>query len=307
MLLSFRRSLARVLLVGSVIACTTGAVRLGAQTVPPASASRAFEVASVKPNESGEPNMRFRLEPGGRFIAQNVPAGDLIRFAYAVQPFQLEGGPSWLGSERFDVTAKAAGDIPPLPPGQIGPVQLMVQHLLAERFRLVVHSATKDAPVYTLVRARADGPLGKAIQASTTDCEALMRERMAGPTGGRGGPPTPPQPGGRRPCGISTGPGTIGVDTMTMASVAQFLSQMVGRLVVDKTGLTSPYSFTLEYTPDQLAPTGVVPPGGQLPPPNPDGPSLFTALQEQLGLRLQSERGPVDVLVIDRIEPPTAD
>ena len=104
-----------------------------------------FEVASVKPNKSGTTAVSIRLQPGGRFNALNVTVLDLIRFAYVVQPFQIEGGPSWLESDRFDVMAKVEGEIPPLPPGQVGPVQLMMQNLLAERFKLKVHRETKDA------------------------------------------------------------------------------------------------------------------------------------------------------------------
>ena len=111
---------------------------------------------------------------------------DVIRFAYAVQPFQIEGGPSWIDSERFDVLAKVEGEIPLLPPGQVGPVQVMTQNLLAERFKLKVRRETKDAPVYALVLARADKQLGKQIEPSTVDCVALLKAMMAG---GRGGPP----------------------------------------------------------------------------------------------------------------------
>ena len=161
--------------------------RLDAQNPSPAgSPLPVFEVASVKPNKSGEGFIRFGLQPGGRFTAQNVPARELIRFAYNVQPFQIEGGPNWLNSDRFDVTAKAEGELPPTGPGQSGPVQQMMQSLLADRFKLKVHRETKEMPVYALVLARSDGRLGKQIEPSTVDC-AAQRGRGAGP-GGRGGP-----------------------------------------------------------------------------------------------------------------------
>jgi uncharacterized protein (TIGR03435 family) len=283
--------------------------RLGAQDqAPPAPASpRVFEVASVKQNKSGDNFIRFGLQPGGRFNAQNVPARELIRFAYNVQPFQIEGGPGWLNSDRFDVTAKAEGDVPPTGPGQSGPVQEMMQSLLAERFKLKVHRETKEMPIYELRLARSDGRLGKQIEQSTVDCAA--RGRGAGPGGrGPGGPPpAPPQPGERPQCGMFMGFANVGAGDVPLQQLAQLLSQRVQRIVVDKTGLTGRYSFNLEFTPDQMPPPGAAPPGVQLPAINPDGPSIFTALQEQLGLKLESARGPVETLVIDSIEQPTPD
>ena len=267
-----------------------------------------FEVASVKPNKSGENFIRFGLQPGGRFTAQNVPARELIRFAYNVQPFQIEGGPGWLSSDRFDVTAKAEGELPNVGPGQSGPVQQMMQNLLADRFKLKVHRESKEMPIYALVLARSDGKLGKQIEPSTTDC-AAMRGRGAGPgRGGPGGPPpAPPQPGERPQCGMFMGFGSVGAGDVPLEQLAQLLSGRVQRIVVDKTGLTGRYSFNMEFTPDQMPPPGAAPPGVQLPAVNPDGPSIFTALQEQLGLKLESTRGPVETLVIDSIEQPTPD
>jgi len=285
--------------------------RIDAQNPAPASpaASPVFEVASVKANKSGEGFIRFGLQPGGRFTAQNVPARELIRFAYNVQPFQIDGGPGWLNSDRFDVTAKAEGDFPPVGPGQSGPVQEMMQNLLAERFKLKTHRETKEMPIYELKLARSDGRLGKQIEPSTVDC-AAQRGRGAGPNG-RGGPngppPAPPQPGERPQCGMFMGFANVGAGDVPMQQLAQLLSQRVQRIVVDKTGLTGRYSFNLEFTPDQMPPPGALPPGVQPPPINPDGPSLFTALQEQLGLKLESARGQVETLVIDSIEQPTPD
>jgi len=283
--------------------------RLDAQNPSPTpSASPVFEVASVKPNKSGEGFIRFGLQPGGRFTAQNVPARELIRFAYNVQPFQIEGGPGWVNSDRFDVTAKAEGDFPPTGPGQSGPVQLMMQNLLADRFKLKVRRETKEMPVYELVLARSDRRLGKQIEPSTVDCVA-MRGRGAGPGGrGPGGPPpSPPQPGERPQCGMFMGIGSVGAGDVTIEQLAQLLSQGVRRMVVDKTGLTGRYSFNIEFTPDQMPPPGAAPPGVQPPAVNPDRPSMFTALQEQLGLKLESARGQVETLVIDSIEQPTPD
>ena len=251
--------------------------------------AQVFEVASVKPNKSGETTTRTRLEPGGRLNALNVTVRDLIRFAHVVQPFQIEGGPSWLDSERFDVMAKVEGDIPLVPPGQLGPVQLMMQSLLAERFKLKVHQETKEAPAYALVLARADKQLGKQITPSTVDCVAVLKAMMAG---GRSGPPT--AAGGGPLCRLSTGgPGTVVARDVSIQQLAQLLSVQLQRQVVDRTGLTGVFSFDLSFATDQTN--------------DPDRPSLFTALQEQLGLKLGSQRAPLEMLIVDSVERPSPD
>ena len=297
-LIRARRGWLAAALVGGLLA------HAAAQT-PQRPASPVFEVATVKPNKSGEPFIRFGMQPGGRFTATNVPLRELIRFAYNAQPFQIEGGPGWIDSERFDVTAKAEGDPPPLGPGQIGPIQLMMQNLLAERFGLKVRRETKEMPVYALVTARADGKLGSKIEPSTVDCAAMMRGRGAG-AGGRGTPPPPPRPGERPECGMFMGPGSVGAGGVSMDQFAQMLSSRTQRIVQNKTGLTGNYSFSLEFTPDQM------PPGGALINGAPaaidqNGSSLFTALQEQLGLKLDAQRGPVEMLVIDSVTQLTPD
>jgi uncharacterized protein (TIGR03435 family) len=264
-----------------------------------------FEVASVKPNKSGDPGIRFGLQPGGRFNAVNAPLRELIRFAYNVQPFQIEGGPNWMASDRFDVTAKGEGEIPPTGPGQMGPIQVMMQNLLADRFKMRVKRENKEMPIYALVLARTDGKLGPTIEPSTTDCAAIMKARMGG--AGRGGPPpAPPRPGEKPECGMFMGPASVGAGSVTIDQFAQLLASRVNRTVLNKTGLAGNYSFTLDFTPDQIPPGGFQLNGAPLPI-NPDGPSIFTALQEQLGLKLDSQRGPVEMVVIESVEQPTPD
>ena len=250
-----------------------------------------FEVASVKPNTSGDGRVSIGIQPGGRFTAVNVPLRFLIRDAYQIQDFQLVGGPSWIDSEHFDVVAKAETDIAPRPPGSgAGPFQLMMRSLLEERFKLATHSETREMPIYELVMARPDRRLGPKLQASSVDCEA-MRGR------GRGGPPPEPPPPSERPlCGIRFSPASLAGGGMPMAQFARVLSQAVQRVVVDRTGLTGNFDFDLAWTPDQMA-RGA----------DATGASIFTAVQEQLGLKLEATRGPVDVLVIDRVEHPTPD
>ena len=287
--------------------------RLGAQapagTTPVAPAPngtpQSFEVAAVKQNKSGEGFIRFGMLPGGRFTAENAPLRELVRFAFQVQPFQIEGLPAWASSDRFDVTAKAEGDIAPTQPGQAGPIQFMMRTLLAERFGFVYHEETREMPISVLVLARQDGKLGPNLEKSTTDCQAMFAARRGG---GPAPPPPPPGFGEKLPCGFRVGPGTITGGAAPMSQLAQFLSQNMGRIVLDKTGLTGNYDFNITYTPDQMPNFNGqpgTPPG--LPPIDPNGPPLATALQEQLGLKLESQRGPVSMFVVDKVSQPTPD
>jgi uncharacterized protein (TIGR03435 family) len=273
-----------------------------------------FEVASIKPNKSGDGRVMMGIQPGGRLTATNVTLRMLIRNAYQLQDFQITGGPSWLAEDHFDIVAKAPegeGTGDPFRAEQTGQPsrgQLMIRSLLAERFKLVVHNETKEMPIYALIVARGDGKLGPQLKPSEVDCAALMaagRGRGALPPPG---PPGPSGPGGPPPpCGIRIGMGNMGVGGSPMSQVANSLSMFAGRIVVDKTGLAGNYDFTLTWTPDQLPQR---PPGAPEPlvngvPIDTNGPSLFTAVQEQLGLKLDSQRGPVTILVIDRAERPT--
>jgi|KBSSwiStaDraftv2_1062776.scaffolds.fasta_scaffold629912_2 uncharacterized protein (TIGR03435 family) len=263
-----------------------------------------FEVASVKENTSAQGMQRVGFAPGGRFTAVGASAKDLITVAYGTpQPlaaFRVLGGPGWIASDRFDVNAKAAGDPQPGPTGPPQELLLMVRSLLEDRFKLAAHTETRELPIYLLLPDRSDGKPGPQLQVSTVDCAALMR--------GRGGvPPPPPPPGVRPPCGSMGSPGRLSMGSATMTMLAMFLSRLTNRVVVDRTDWTDRFDGTLEFTPDQMMPLppGPLPPGIQ--PPPTDGPSLFTALREQLGLKLESSRGPVDVVVVDHIEPPSPD
>lgn len=284
---------------------TLTAPRLAAQSPADRPAERfEFEVASVRPSEADTPMVRIQLQPGGRYNAVNVTLQMLILNAYQVQQFQIVDGPDWLGSERFDIVAKAENDPGPASPAEAGPIQLMVRSLLEDRFKLVVHTETREMPIYTLVRAREDGELGPQLTPSTVDCRALFAAARRG-----GPPPAPPQPGDRPGCGVRMGFGTLAAGSMPLSQIAQVLSPQLARIVVDRTGLEGNFDLELRWAPDQLpgGGFGVPPPGAPLPPVDPDAPSLFTAVQEQLGLKLESERGPVDVLVIDGAEMPTPD
>jgi uncharacterized protein (TIGR03435 family) len=287
------------------------AVLLDARTAPqPAAAALPqFEVASIKPNRSGDNRVMISAQPGGRFTATNVPLSLLIRNAYQLQDFQIVGGPDWITSDRFDVIAKAESDeagaaFRAPKPGEPSRGQLMLRSLLAERFKLQVHDDTREMPIFALVLARADGKLGPQIHPAAVDCDAV---RAAGGRGA-GAPPGPPGSADRPQCGIRLAPGNMLVGGSTLAQFASSIGGFVGRIVVDRTGLTGAYDFNLTWTPDQIRADNR-PPGAPDPlingvPIDPNGPSIFTAVQEQLGLKLESQKGPVAVLVIDRVDHP---
>lgn len=311
----FGRSLRLLCLVGAVL---FGARQAHAQVFAPSPApppaipdtpsTLAFEVASVKP--SGPPTQgSFMFQLGlqnGRFAMSQSPLITLIGIAYGVRPYQVIGGPSWLRADRFDVNAKAEADsTPPVPtpPGTPNRMQLLVQSLLRERFGLVVHPETRELPIATLTRARKDGRLGDRLKPSAFDCQAWMAERRRAGT-----PFEPPKPGETLPCSTRGGIGSVAGRAVPLATLLTMLSGQLDRPVFDRTNLTGVFDFDLEYTPDRM-PT--IPPGATLPPgltlPSPDGPSLMTALQEQLGLKVEMTRGPVDVLVVDAAERPKPD
>jgi bla regulator protein blaR1 len=291
-------------LILSAAACGTFAIAAfmpGQVLDAQAPVSATFEVASVKPNKAGDGRIMIGLQPGGRYTATNVPLRLLLRQAFNVQEFQIVGGPDWITSDRFDVVAKA-----PEGPFTADVMRPMLQSLLAERFKLVVHNETREMPIYALVKARADGKLGPNLSPASIDCAAVMRGRRGG-----GPPPAPPQPGQKVECGFMIGPGRMNAGGMPLSNLAQTLSPQVGRIVLDKTELAGNYDLELTYSLEGL---GSVFPGGGAPllngapaPVDPNSPNLFTALQEQLGLKLDSQRGPVEVVVIDRVEQPTAD
>src|ERR1700733_9370578 len=299
----FRRTI--LLSIGGIVAISAIDTALAQAPDTPV-----FEVASVKPNRSGDNRIMIGIQPGGSFRATGAPLRELVGMAYGTpQPLSafMTGGPRWIDSDRFDIVAKANRDWQPGPNGPPPELSLMLRALLADRFKLKVHNDRKMMPTYTLVLARTDGRLGPRLHVSTTDCAALMaavRARGGGP------PPTLPAPGERPSCGMRMFPGSFSGGSATMTQLTNALARFVGRTVVDQTGLTGNYDVDLQWTPDQM-PQGLrgdPPPGAPpLPVIDPNGPSIFTAVQEQLGLKLESTKGSVDVLVIDHVEQPTED
>ncbi len=202
-----------------------------------------------------------QILPGGRISMAGVTVKNLIQQAYGVREFQIAGGPSWLGSERYDITAKPEGASTP------DQVKVMIQALLADRFKLQFHRETKELPTYSLVVGKG-GP-------KFHESEAVAEERK-GPR-------------------MRMERGRFNLEGAPVAALANQLGQVLGRTVIDKTGLTGNYDFKLEWTPDQRPMEG--PPAGDA-----TGPSIFTALQDQLGLKLESTKGPVEILVIERAQ-----
>jgi uncharacterized protein (TIGR03435 family) len=216
---------------------------------------------------------------------------------------QLVGGPGWVSSDRFDIIAKGEGEFQPIgtPNPQADPMrlQLMLRGLLAERFKLVLRSEWRDLPVYALVGARQDGKSGPRLQPSTTDCAARMAAMRAGQ------PPAPPLAGFPVACGMRVNPGGIAAGDVTIDQIVGGLSNVLQRIVLNRTNLTGRYNVDLSWTPEQMPRQSLNPDA----PPAIDlsGPSIFTAVQEQLGLKLESTKAPIDVMVIDRVEQPTPD
>jgi uncharacterized protein (TIGR03435 family) len=277
-----------------------------------------FEVASVKPsNPNPDPSNPLSMialmlpQPGGRFTATNTPVRMLIMAAYELkQDAQLSGGPRDLLAAKYDVTAKAST-------ATIGKeLPQLLRSLLAERFKLKTHTESRELPLYDLVLARSDGRLGPELKPSASDCgkagEILAEQGAAlakGDVGSFVGKP--------RPCSVSTDPsgGPLNLmlrgDGQEMKQLVEILSQFTGRAVRDKTGLTGRYDFAMKLDLQMVLAMaqklGANIPAAAANIPQADGSSLTTALNEQLGLKLESTRAPVDVVVIDSVEAPTPD
>lgn len=257
--------------IGGILwVCLAGGM-YGQPSAPPLT----FAVASVKPSAEVH-GMFVRYLPGGGLRVSEANLKNLIALAYGVREFLVLGGPAWVDTGRFDIDARPetsdaadAGAEPARRGEEQRQVMERLRSLLADRFQLIFHRETREQPVYALVVAKG-GPI---LQESTDD-----RSR------------------------IRMGRGTITGHAAGLGLLALNLSNELSRRVIDRTGLTGKYDFELRWPPEApSAPTADVPP-----PPDPNAPSVFTALQEQLGLRLESQRGPVEVFIIDRAEKPSA-
>ncbi|MGH8123258.1 MAG: TIGR03435 family protein [Rudaea sp.] len=269
------------LVVGAIAVVATAVVLAGQASTP----APAFEVASVKPNNSAS-TLMYRGGTPNLYEVTNAPLRWLVRSAYGVMDVEL-AGPVWISSERFDVAAK-------LPPGtDRQQVPEMLRKLLAERFKLVVHHETRIVATYDLVLGGRNRRLGPNLRKTEIDCAAVV---AAAQSGSKPNVALPPQQQGRAPkCGMLEGPGDISLSGAKMKQLSATLSQRLGRRVNDQTGLRDSYDLQLHFAPES-ATINIS-----------DAPGLFTAVQEQLGLKLEPSKGPVDVLVIDHVERPTPD
>jgi uncharacterized protein (TIGR03435 family) len=260
--------------------------------------SATFDVVSIKRNVSGETSWSLNPRPTGQFTVTNAPMAALVQAAFLVQDHQLDGLPDWTRTERYDMTAR----LDPAIAGRNQPAgfdptwSLALRAALMERARLSVRRQTMQKPVYALVRARRDGSLGPSIKPAQFDCDALREKAIAAAR--TGGPsPYPQLAPDQIACGTRSSGGRIIYGGNTLDEFRAILSRSVGRAVLDRTNLTGRWDFVLTYAPESQVRSGE--------PTN--APDLFTALVEQLGLKLESTTGPVEMLIVERIERPTPD
>jgi uncharacterized protein (TIGR03435 family) len=279
-------------LVAALVAATTlsAAAR---QTSRPA-----FDVVSIKPTSLDTPGL-IKASPQ-RIEIPNTTLMGLIRTAYSRFAFDMReivGGPSWIDADRFAIIATAAAPFKTGPDGFPLDLTAMMRTLIEDRFKVKVHEEQRDMPHYALVLARPDRKTGQGLTSVPDECSQAIKELS-------GAKPAPRRPG-PPPCSFGGPPGKLIATGVTLNAFANVLSRSVGKQVLDRTGL--PGSFNIELTFDPTSAAALGPPGANPGPPIRDdtAPSIFTALQEQLGLKLESTRGPVDVLVVDAAEPPT--
>ena len=227
-----------------------------------------FDVVAISRNTTGSASGGVELRPGGRIVITNTPLRDIIRNVYSLPSAAVVGGPEWLVSERYDIVAMAAGE-----PSR-EQWMLIMRALLADRFELIARLETRDAPSYHLLLARADRRLGPQMTPTTLDCEAADRQQAPAR------------------CGVDLQGGSLTVVGRPISRLIRTLGELCGRLVVDRTNLDGLYDLTVRWKPDAVTDRNCA--------------SLSAALQEQLGLKLQSAPGQAQVLVIEHAERPIA-
>jgi uncharacterized protein (TIGR03435 family) len=275
----------------TILTVMMGACALGASAQSP----RAFDVASVKENTSVSDTGGIAPATPGRVRITNTPLRFILLHAFELMDHQLIGAPEWTESARFDITATYQADAVRTEDD----TRSRLRTLLADRFGLKTHQEMRELPVYSLVLARRDGALGPQLVRSAFDCDRWIAEKR--PQIGAGSA-SPVAPGGKRPvCMILTTQRSITAGNRTMQDLLGPLQAMTGRPVIDRTGLTGAFDFDLQWTSGPVAPAA-----GPAAPPD-DGPSIFVALREQLGLGLESNRAPFNVVVVDTVQRPTPD
>ena len=283
---SFRRSSATLAVVAAVFVSDLALAQAqGNQSATSPQGQPTFEAVSVKRNMSGARQSYLRWEPGG-FTAQNQVLRTLIVLGYRLFTFQLEGGPGWVGSARFDVTARLSA-----PARTLDQRAVLLRTTLEDRFGLKLKMELRERRRYALVMARPDGSLGPELQRSTVaaDCDVIGDEQPALP------PINDPK---LPPCSALGSLAGMVASGVRISDFARMISQQVGTMVVDRTNLTGLFDFTLKSQGAVLGAAGR---------PTDDRPSLFVALEEQLGLKLVSERGEVPIYVVEQVHELTPD
>ena len=242
--------------------------------------SRTFDVASIKRNTSGDGNSTFKVGPAARLTASNVTLDFVLQTAYRLKHFQLVGLPEWASSEHYDIIAKGEGE------ASADDVLQMTQRLLADRFQFVAHTEKRERPVYALTAPAPDWKPGLGLTPVDIDCDKLSKTPPSAGHAGNDFPECAIQVTSNANRAVLTAGGA------SMATLGTSLEDFTDRLVIDRTGITRTFNVKLSWSPNQIGGTGV---------------SLFTAVQEQLGLKLESSRAPVGVLVVDHLERPTPD
>jgi uncharacterized protein (TIGR03435 family) len=262
-----------------------------AQSVTPSSPS--FEVASIKPNHSNESGHRDSISRG-KYIGRNVTVKSLIERAYGVSDYQLFNAPPWISSDTFDIDAKVedslADTMQKLSPAErTNQIKLIFQSLLADRFGLKITHETKDLPIYALVVAK-NGPKLTPTKLPPLGSGTAAQQSQRGTDVTGKGPESKAV--------------AVGVTITQLVAILARAPELAGRVVLDETGIKGEYDFTLDWTRDDLS-VNEDSSSPSAPAKGASSPSLFTALQQQLGLKLESKKGPVDTIVIDHVERPS--
>jgi uncharacterized protein (TIGR03435 family) len=260
-----------------------------------------FDVVSIRQNTSGAVEGGLRINPGGQMQWTNTTLKSFIGTAFQRFAFDMRetiGGPPWIDQARFDVIVQTGSGAPRVDAdGFPSETFAMIRAMLAERFRLVTHNEQREAPIYRLVAARQGSSLGPGLRRVNVDCSTAMTTQAAG----KG----LPQRDGRGPdCTFGGPPGSLHGNAVTLDMIARVIGRQLNRHTVNATGIDGYFDLDLTFSPELVQSLPGRAPGDPLPAPT-DAPSIFTAVQEQLGLRLEAARGQVDVLVVDRAEMPT--
>ena len=293
---SFGGTLLFVLVIAGFIvfgSVNAGQLRAQSQTATNAPLP-SFEVASIKQTPAGTSGGGYNLEPGGRTVVRNFTLKNLIMLAWHVQVFQVQGTTGWMDTTRYDIEAKGSDN------SSDDQSRLMLQSLLADRFHLTLHRETKDLPIFALRRTASSGT--SLTPAKDGSCTPLAAQPATAPSVVSSASP---------PCGITqrltksqdNGSTTMSVEGrgVAMDILARTFGTVLGRHVTNETGLSGSFDLRLEYKPENFS----APPMAVAQSTESTAPSFFTALQDQLGLKLESQKGPVEVLVVDHAERPS--